>query len=84
MDQFITWLENLATFKHSAGDAFTLWRIGQAKDGKPFLKLNPCEFTLNYVQLFNAMHDSIYQWKNSLSGLEWLHKAHGTPGFHLS
>lgn len=84
MKMFISWLEDIAYWK-SAGPAFILWRIGRnADDGKPWLKINASEFTLNFVQLFNSLHDSIYQWKNCLWGEDFLKSIKDAQSYYIS
>ena len=71
INSFRNWLESISYWK-SAGPAFMLWRLGVDDDGKPWLKLNPSELTLNLIQLINVLHDNLYQWKCCLWGVDWI------------
>ena len=68
---------------HKGGQAFTLWSIHIDNEGKHYLKLRPCEFVLNYFQLFNSVHDSLYQWRTSLYGEEWIKHQAPKPPFYI-
>ena len=75
-------LMNIGSFR-AGGQAFTLWSIHTDDEGKRYLKLHPCEFILNYIQLFNSIHDSLYQWRTSLYGEEWIKYQSNMPGFRI-
>ena len=84
MNSWTAWLAKCGTFRYQSEEAQVLWNIGKDVNGLPVLKLAPCEFTLNYIQLFNAMHDNLYQWKCALFGVEYIRRACHVPAFYLS
>ena len=83
INSFIKWLKKIGKFEN-ARRAFKLWKFGCDDDGKPWLMINQCEYNVNYFQLFNAIHDNLYQWRNCCYGLEWLRQCSDATGYRIS
>lgn len=83
MDAFTKWLKDIGSFD-AGGKAFELWRFGTDPKGKPILKVNANEINLNYFQLFNTIHDSLYQWRSALYGERWINHCKFATGYRMS
>ena len=75
--RFMDYLDALSYF--DAAPEFKLWTFGKDEDGKLFLKLKPNRIVLNYFQFFNSLHDSLYQWRNTPHGEQWIKSAASRP-----
>ena len=53
-------LRNISSFQD-----IELFTFGQDDDGKYFMQIKANDFTLNLVQMINALHDSMKAWENA-------------------
>ena len=81
IERFMEYLDRLSKFPRIPD--FKLWTFGKDDEGKWYLKIKANEITVNYFQLFNALHDSLYQWKAALFGDEWIEFAAGGSPFYI-
>ena len=79
--QFMSYLNELSYFEEAP--EFKLWTFGKDDEGKWFLKLKANRIILNYFQLFNAIHDSLYQWRSTPHGEQWINSAAKAPSFYI-
>ena len=75
--RFMDYLDRLSYF--DAAPEFKLWTFGKDEDGKLFLKLKANRIVLNYFQFFNSLHDSLYQWRTTPHGEQWIKSAAKRP-----
>ena len=66
-----------------AAPGFKLWTFGRDQEEKWFLKLKPDRIILNYFQLFNALHDSLYQWRDTPHGEHWIRSSAKFRGYFI-
>ena len=68
--RFMDFLDELQDFEDRA---LRIWRFGKDSEGKWYAKLHMNRISCNYIQIINAMHDSIKQWDHHTHrGVEWI------------
>ena len=83
MDKWRNWLKRVGSWRHRAGKKHTLWTFGKDDHGLLYLKLQLNEVTLNYLQLLNAIYDSLIAWRELDHGPAYIKQATRTPAFEF-
>lgn len=77
---FVTWIKSITRWT-KGGLQYELFEFGADRNGRRWLKIRAQTVTLNFIQMINAMHDSIRAWTDNYLGKEYIYHLAGRARF---